>query len=119
MDPTQTTTGQDSSVSPDAIARGQQIYNQIMNEIEPELMSDVLPTLAEKYKDETSEQAEARRQRYDAAYAEYDKRYAQYMTDMSSKVHTLQRTVRAGIEVDERKEESDELTNLESSISNA
>lgn len=103
----------------DAVARGQQVYNQIMAGIEPELVSDVLPTLAEKYKDETAEQAEARRQRYEAAYAEYDKRYAQYMTNMATQVHTLQRTVRADIETDERKEESNTLTSLEDSISNA
>lgn len=119
MDPTQTSAGQPTGVvSADAAARGQEIYDTIMSGIEPELTSRMLPTLPELYKDETAEQAEARKLRYEAAYAEYDKRYAQYMVDMSTKVHMLQRTSLAGIESDERKQEEDNtLKNLESSIS--
>jgi hypothetical protein len=115
MADTQTATG---APEPDAIARGKQIYDQIMAEIDPELVTDSLTTLSEKYKDETPEQAAARSARYDAAFAEYDKRYAAYMTDLGGKVKSLQRTVRAGIENDERAEEqASTLNNLESTIS--
>lgn len=98
-------------------AQGQQIYDEIMGQIEPELLSTVLPTLKEKYKDETPQQAQERNARYDAAFAEYDKRYAQYMVDLSTKVHALQRTVRADEEKDVKTAEAQELSSLESSIS--
>jgi hypothetical protein len=119
MDPTQTgTAGQGDTPSVDAIARGLQIYDEIMASIEPELTSAVLPTLAEKYANETPEESKARGERYDAAFIEYDKRYATYMADMGGKVRSLQRTVRAGIESDEHvQEEQQSLTNLEASIS--
>jgi len=117
MDPTQTATDGTSS---DAIGRGKQIYDQIMAQIDPELVTDSLNTLSEKYKDETPEQATARSARYEAAFAEYDKRYAAYMMELGGKVKSLQRTVRAGIESDEhQQEEATTLTNLESSISSS
>jgi hypothetical protein len=115
MAQTPTTTGQ--ALPSDAIARGQEIYDQLMREIEPELTNDVLPTLKEKYANETPEQATERQARYEAAFAEYDKRYAQYMNDMANKIHTFQRTVRAGIESDERTAEQGQLSSLESTIS--
>lgn len=102
----------------DAIARGLEIYDEIMASIEPELTSASLTTLAEKYANETPEEGAARAQRYDAAFTEYDKRYATYMADMGGKVRSLQRTVRAGIESDEHAdEEQQSLTNLEATIS--
>lgn len=119
MDPTQTTAGDPSDASSNPLVRGQEIYDQIMAEVEPELVTATLATLGEKYKDETPEQAQARAARYEAAFAEYDKRYATYMADLSGKVHSLQRTVRAGIETDDRKEEENALTSLENSITSA
>jgi hypothetical protein len=119
MDPTQTSTaGQFGAAIPaDAAAQGASVYDQIMAEIEPDLLTNVIPTLETKYAGETPEQAAARSQRYDAAFAEYDKRYAVRMTQMDGQVHTLQKTVRTGIETDERHGEEDTLTTLESTIS--
>jgi hypothetical protein len=119
MDQTHTTTGQDPATSSDAIERGKAVYDEIMVEIDSELTHEGLALLAEKYKDETPDQAAVRQQRYDAAFAEYDKRYAQYMSNLNGQVKGLQRTVRAGIENDERTVEANELANLESSFSQA
>jgi hypothetical protein len=116
---TQTPIPAGQALPADAIERGKKIYDEIMAQIDPELVTDSLPTLDEKYKDETAEEAEARRERYNAAFAEYDVRYAQYMTDLGGKVKSLQRTVRAGIENDDRQEEQGALQNLESSISSS
>lgn len=103
----------------DAMDRGKAVYDEIMAQIEPELTHASLATLADKYKDETPEQAQARQVRYDAAFAQYDQRYAQYMSNLSGQVKGLQRTVRAGIETDEREVEANQLANLESSFSQA
>ena len=117
MDQTQTYTN--GSLPADALERGKQVYDEIMGQIEQELMTDSLSLLSEKYKDETPEQATVRAARYDEAFVEYDKRYSAYMMDLGGKVRSFQRTVRAGIETDERKEEEATTTaNLENSLSN-
>jgi hypothetical protein len=113
----QTQTSIPGPLPADSLERGRQIYDEIMARIEPELMTDAIDGLKEKYKAETPEESGARSARYDAAFAEYDKQYAAYMLELHGAVRSLQRQVRAGVESDERAEESQELQNLESTIS--
>lgn len=57
---------------------GQEIYDSIMRDIEPELLSAQLPTLEERCKSDTPAQAKERAERYIRAMEEYEKRYALY-----------------------------------------
>ena len=96
---------------------GTDIYDQIMAKIEPELMSAVLPTLTEKYKNETPEQAKSRGERYAKAFEEYDRQYASFVVQLDAKVHAFERQAVASVEKESLKEESSQLSNLESQIS--
>jgi len=68
---------------------GAEIYNSIMREIEPELTTDQIPLMKEKYKDETHEQKKARGERYAKAMEEYEKRYAAYLQEQDAKVRSF------------------------------
>ena len=48
------------------------LYDQIMREIEPDLVTDVLTTLTQKYKKETAAQAKLREERYAKAFKIFD-----------------------------------------------
>jgi hypothetical protein len=99
------------------IPSGADIYRTLMQPIEPELLPDVLPTLKEKYKGETPDQAKARSARYTKAFAEYDKQYAVYMSALQAKVHTYKRQAVASVEQKDRQNDTDAMNNLESAIS--
>jgi len=66
MPTTDPTTGTPIPIDPSLT--GDEIYDRIMTGIEPELTTEQLPTLSEKYKDETDEQKQARADRYNAAF---------------------------------------------------
>lgn len=68
---------------------GADIYNGIMREIEPELTTDQIPLMKEKYKDETAQQRKARGERYAKAMEEYEKRYAQYLQKQDANVRAF------------------------------
>ncbi|MDB4978270.1 MAG: hypothetical protein JWM56_456 [Candidatus Peribacteria bacterium] len=100
-----------------AIPTGDEVYALLMGKIEPELMPDQIETLKEKYKDETPEQAAARSERYDKAFAEYDAQYLAYMAALETKVKVYQRDAIGSVEKEDRRTEDSELTNLEAVIS--
>jgi hypothetical protein len=96
---------------------GDALFDRLMGEIEPELTSSVYPTLAEKYKNETPEEKAARDERYTKATAEYEKRLAEYRTDWEASLHTFKNNVTSGLEQGDRKDEQDNMQQLESMIS--
>ena len=99
-----------------AIPTGDQLYNMLMSKIEPDLTTDQLPLLDEKYKNETPEQAQVRAQRYEKAFAEYDKQLAAYLATLEAKVHQYQSTARKSLEHEERVKEEQELNTLEQTM---
>ena len=105
--------------TPIKILEGQELYDQIMGQIEPELTSASIPLLEEKYRDETSEEAELRRQRYNKAYEEYDRQYAGFLSQKEVEFQAHKRQAIASIEKEDRKEEEAQLGDLESAISNS
>jgi hypothetical protein len=81
------------------IPEGPEVYNTIMSGIEMELTDAERPLLQDKYKDETPEQAAERADRYNKAFAEYDRQYAVYKKSKTEDIHVFQRTLRSSIEV--------------------
>ena len=57
----------------------EEVYNLIMREIEPELTTDMLPTLGELYPDETPQEWKKRQERYQRAFALYETRFTALM----------------------------------------
>ena len=76
---------------PPKIPSGKEIYDAIMGQIEPELVSTVIPTLPEKYKNETEEEKQKRCDRYNKAFEDCYKRYALFIADLTQQVHRYQK----------------------------
>ncbi len=117
MTPTSTAIGTAQLSDPPAILDGQVVYDMLMQNIEPDLVTAQLPLLKEKYKDETPEQAKERAERYDKAFVEYDRQYVAYMAKQEQSLASYQHMIMGGMETRMAGDESDALTAIESSIS--
>ncbi len=71
-------TSQAQVQGPPAVLAGDALYDFLMAQIDPELTIAQLATLAEKYKDETPDQAAARAKRYSQAFEKYEEAFARY-----------------------------------------
>ncbi len=110
-DQTQTTT------VPPKLLTGEQVYNLIMQAIEPELTTDQRSVLDEKYKGETPEQAKERVVRYRKAFEMYDIAYQKYMEELATAVRGYQTALRRDIEQGAKEKDSTGLTSIESALS--
>ncbi len=98
------------------IPTGDELYNQLMQSIEPELTTAELPLLDDRYKTETAQQSKERAQRYQRAFAEYDRQLQAYMGDLQAKLHAHQRIALSSAELGAKTEEEEALTAIESNI---
>lgn len=105
--------------APPVIPSGQEIYDLLMGPIEPELLSTSLPTLNEKYKDETPEEAETRKNRYNAAFAKYHEAEKACFADLEEKVRSYEREALRSVEEASRKDEGMALVELEAQLNAA
>ena len=87
---------------PPKIPTGQELYDAIMMNIEPELTTDIAKTLDAKYKDESPEDRAARNQKYDLAFERYEEAYKEYMATLDSQVHRYRREVLVHAEMEDR-----------------
>ncbi|MBI1812907.1 hypothetical protein HY285_05680 [Candidatus Peregrinibacteria bacterium] len=97
-------------------ASGKELYNELMGKIEPELTTDQIPLLPEKYKNETPDQAAVRAERYNKAYAAYEAAYAAYMQQLAGEVSSYRRSAFGSVEAKDRQKETAALDELESLI---
>lgn len=98
------------------IPTGDELYDMLMQGIEPDLTTKQLPLLSEKYKDETNDKAKIRAERYQKAFAEYDRQLSAYLARLQAKVHEYQTTARKSLETDERTKEGQALSGIEEEI---
>lgn len=88
-----------------------------MSQIEPELTSTQLPLLSEKYKDETPVQGEARKERYNAAFAKYYETMERFFAALEEQVHRYHRESLKSLEEQHRATtEADSLSSLETQL---
>ncbi len=105
-----------AGIAPPPVLSGTELYDSIMKDIEPELLSDNLPLLKEKYANETPEERAARAARYSVAYAEYDKRFMKNCEDWNAQLHTYKRDALHQTEHKLKSKEAAELESIESSL---
>jgi hypothetical protein len=98
------------------VLSAEEIYDMLMAEIEPDLVSGVIEHLAEKYPNETPEEKAARAARYTQAFAEYDVRLQQYREEWDAKLARFKRLAIGYLEHKDRGSESARLQDLESSL---
>lgn len=105
-----------AGITPPPILSGTELYDSIMGEIEPELLSANLPLLKEAYTNEAPDERAARAARYEAAYAEYDVRFAKNCADWNEQLHAYKRHALRNVESHVQNAEAVELTSIESSL---
>lgn len=93
------------------------VYDLLMNEIEPELVSTNVNGLKEKYRNEKPEQARKRAKRYALAFEEYDRRLDLYINKLNKAMNAYARDAAKSLEAYEQKNNTDNLADLESQIS--
>ena len=98
------------------IPTGDELYNMLMGGIEPDLTTDQLPLLDQKYQGEIPEQAKIRAERYEKAFAEYDRQLAAYLAHLEAKVREYQATARKSLENEEHEKEERALSGIEDAI---
>ncbi len=96
---------------------GQELYDTIMRGVEPELCSDQIPNLAEKYKNETKDDRMKRLERYNKAYAAFDIAAAQHIKQLKSKKTAYRKQALISAEEKSRTEEKQKLQQMESLFS--
>ncbi len=101
---------------PPAVPDGTEIYDRIMADIDAELTTAGLTTLADKYANETSAEARARAKRYNEAFAEYERRFKQYGTEWLAQFTAYQHQALASIERANRAIEEEDNATLLSQI---
>ncbi len=101
------------------IPSGEDIFNELMSKIEPELTTAMMPTLDAKYAGETEEQHNARQERYQKALDEYETQLNAYLDDLQGKVSQFERENREMLELAEQHAETNAIDSLSSAISNS
>lgn len=102
--------------NPPVLPTGQEIFDIIMGDIEPDLVSDAAETLDQKYAGESPEQKAGRMARYQAAFAEYDVQYKEYMDAMNAEVNAYRQEALKLTEQNSQKKDETELQSLEAAF---
>ena len=102
---------------PPPVMNGQELYDRIMGQIEPDLLSTSVDTLTEKYAQESPEERAVRSQRYRAALTAYEAQLATYQQQWDEQLRTYKRQAIAYIEHQTQTNESPQLEDIESSFS--
>ncbi|MDD4628446.1 MAG: hypothetical protein PHE68_03580 [Candidatus Peribacteraceae bacterium] len=77
---------------------GQALYDAIMGQIEPDLVTAELPKLPEKFSKDTPEEKAARSERYKRAYEQYDLLFDELVEKPLKQVKTKRKNTMAFIE---------------------
>lgn len=94
----------------------QQLYDMLMRDIEPDLLSYNIVKLAEYYKDETETENTERLQRYQKAYQEFDRVFQSFMNEVQDEVRTTKRDSLEKTEQSDRAGETDNIEALEETL---
>ncbi|MBU2213980.1 hypothetical protein KKC44_01090 [Patescibacteria group bacterium] len=103
--------------TPPAVPSVEELYDSLMEKIEPELVSSQVPLLEEKYKDETPKQKKGRAERYKRAYVQFMETFEAYMKDLNQKAEEFKRHAFATAEEKTHEAETKQLADLENTIS--
>lgn len=109
-------TGKGEDTATPTVASGSEVYDKIMSEIEPDLMSDRINKLEELYAHENEQDKAQRMERYKAAFLKYLKVYEEYQAQQSAAIKQYGRKLVTDIEKESDDAENTHLEDLESAI---
>ncbi|MFA7682373.1 MAG: hypothetical protein WCX61_05075 [Candidatus Peribacteraceae bacterium] len=104
------------ALTPPKIPTQQELYDSLMSQIEPELVSGELNHIKEKSAADTPEAFIARKQRYVKAFERYDKEVEKYLAALGDQVRSFKRTALTSMEQKSRTAEEQDLSSLESAM---
>jgi hypothetical protein len=110
-------TGSSSGTVTVRIPTGEELYNALMSEIEPELLTFAIPTLEQAHAGETPGEHATRIQRYKEAYRKYDEVYERWMLKFGQLVAQYRRQALKMRETAARSEETQAMDALEQKMS--
>lgn len=111
----QTQTG--NSLSPPSIAGGHEVYDSIMQAIEPDLVSANMDKLDALHPNETEAENKARMKRYAKAFEKYQKKYEEYRLKQTGAVRSFGKNIIKHVENKSASKEEVLLGDLEAQIS--
>src|SRR3989344_1364855 len=92
---------------------GTEVYDGLMANIEPELLSANIPHIDDAYVNESEQDRKVRYERYTAAFAKYDEAYALWEAQLNEAVTTYRRDALKSAEQESRSEDGNALAALE------
>ena len=105
---------QQVGISQEELAK--QLYDVVMRDIEPDLLSYNLPKLAEFYADETEQQHKRRMQRYQKAYEQFTEAWRAFLTKVQIQLNSGQKVALQTKETISRAGEKDDLAEAAEAI---
>ena len=94
-----------------------EIYDQLMSAIEPDLTTNQVPLLDQKYANETEQDEKVRMERYNKAFEAFDLALTQYLSELHTQVANYCSSLRKHAEKESSQEENLQLTNIEKQFS--
>lgn len=91
-----------------------EVYDLLMAQIEPDLVTASIPGLKAKYKDEKPAERKARGKRYKEAFAKYEKLLGQLVGGIKQHAASSRKQALASTEAKEREAELAKLQQMES-----
>src|SRR3989338_2384803 len=98
------------------IPTGQELYDSIMGHIEPDLTSEGLKTLDQKYASETPMETAERKQRYELAFERYEQAYQGYIETLQAQAHRYHKESIQKVELEHREKEDGLLDKIQQAI---
>ncbi len=102
---------------PFSIPGGQEVYDSIMREIEPDLTSDMVETLDAKYAGESEVDKNARMERYKKAFVTYQERYKAFQQKQKSEIRSVGRSLKKNVESKSSEMDNSDIQDIESAMS--
>ncbi len=105
-----------TKTDPPRIPTGQELFDSIMEHIEPELTSQGVKKLAETYKNETPADQATRKQRYELAFERYEQAYQGYLDTLQAQVERYRHESFRQVELEDQNKEQSVMQRLQQSI---
>ncbi|TSC80524.1 MAG: hypothetical protein G01um101425_178 [Candidatus Peregrinibacteria bacterium Gr01-1014_25] len=99
-----------------ALPTPEEIYDILMAQIDPELVSKEIASIEARHTEESPAQTAARRDRYDKAFVRYDKALEEFSVACTTYARQMQRELLSSLEEIVREDEGNTLQSLESSM---
>lgn len=110
------TNDDDTQPQEPTLLNGNDVYDMLMSKIEPELTLARIRTLRQQCKEETPDQRKARALRYEKAFREYDRQYAEYQKAWNKTFAVYKREALQSLEQSEREDDADAMKRVEEAM---